>query len=520
MKTVVIVGAGPAGLTAAYELLKNNKNHAYRVIVLEQSGSFGGISRTVDFENNKIDIGGHRFFSKNERVNAVWREIMHAQGTKIDPELEPAQFSEYSGDGDPNREDDVLLLRRRISRIYFQGKLFDYPLQLNYATLRKLGFLTSMTCGFGYVKSRLVKQKGESLEDFYIDRFGRPLYEMFFKDYTTKVWGVTPAELDASWGAQRVKGLSIMKIIAESIGKTLKLKKKEQETSLIEQFYYPKFGPGQLYELMAERIVRMGGEILLYSECQKIGVCDSMVTDIQVYLKNEDRTETISCDYLFSSVPISQLADMLPDIPSQIRQTAAALPYRDFVTIGVLAKKLSLKNTTSISTKNDIPPDCWLYIQDRGVKLGRIQIFNNWSPFLLEDEDSVWIGTEYFCNENDEFWQKSDGDLCELAAAELQKIGVLNKSDVIKSCVIRQKKAYPAYFGSYKQFDSIKTFLLKYQNLFCIGRNGQHRYNNMDHSMLTGMIAADSVLREKGNSEVWDVNTEQEYHESSDGKDG
>ncbi|MCQ2455529.1 MAG: NAD(P)/FAD-dependent oxidoreductase [Clostridia bacterium] len=516
MKNVVIIGAGPAGLTAAYQLLKDNKD--VQIIVIEQSNQVGGISKTIEYKGNHIDLGGHRFFSKNKFINDIWLDLLKLQGQPIDSSIEKPQNCLYTGTADPNDNDNVMLLRRRVSRIYYKGNFYNYPISLNLETIKNLGFFTSLKCGFGYFWSCIFKQKGKSLEDFYINRFGKPLYKLFFEGYTTKLWGVPPSKLDSKWGSQRVKELSISKMIFEFFAKKHNKDYKTRNTSLIEQFYYPKYGPGQLWEEMAKRIETAGGLVLYNTICKKINVENGCISSVEIENKS-GKANTIKCDFLISSTSISELITMLNDIiPHNIKIVSNKLPYRDFVTVGLLVNKLAIKNTTTMNTTNDIPPDCWIYVQDNSVKVGRIQIFNNWSPFLVaRPKDTVWIGLEYFCFENDELWNLSDEKFSEFAIEELTKIGIIDKNQVLDYVVLKEKKAYPAYYGSYSNFDVVKDYLKNYHNLICVGRNGQHRYNNMDHSMLTGILASRYINGLATIDDVWNVNSEQEYHENGAG---
>ena len=334
---------------------------------------------------------------------------------------------------------------------------------------------------------------------------------MFFEDYTEKLWGIHPSKIAPDWGAQRVKGLSLLGVLKNCLLKPF-IKKKEVETSLIEEFYYPKFGPGQLYETIAKKIKEMGGEIYLNSEVGKINFEDGKIYSVSV--KNG---QTFECDTVYSSMPIKDLVNAFNDdnVPNDVKTIAKMLPYRDFMTVGLLVKKFAIKNKSKYKTVSDIIPDCWIYIQERNVKLGRLQIFNNWSPYLVKDlESTVWLGLEYFCNENDEMWCCDDREFIDFAANELAKIGIINKDDILDATLVRVKKAYPAYFGSYKNFENVRKELDKIPNLYCIGRNGQHRYNNMDHSILTAFEAVKSMINNTDKSIIWEVNTEKEYHET------
>ncbi len=421
------------------------------------------------------------------------------------------------GGPDPEKDDVVMLVRDRVSRIYYNKHFFDYPISMKPETIKNMGFATTMRAGFSYLKSCIFKKPETNLENFYINRFGKVLYSMFFEGYTEKLWGRHPSEISADWGAQRVKGLSIRAILKDMISKVFGRKKdsKEVETSLIEQFWYPKYGPGQLWELAAEKVREYGGTILMNHSVKRV-VCDGSKIKA-VYCNTPDGEKKIEADIFISSMPVKDLISAMEgDEPCEkIRKIAEGLPYRDFVTVGLLVNKLNLKNQTGKKTLGNIVPDCWIYVQDKGVKLGRIQIFNNWSPYLVKDpENTVWIGLEYFCAEGDSFWNMTDEECIAFAAGELEKMGVISSSEIIDSHRERVKKAYPAYFDTYKHFDRMISFLNKFDNLYCIGRNGQHRYNNMDHSMLTAIYAARSIKSgDSDKTKIWNVNTEKEYHE-------
>ncbi len=523
MKKIVIIGAGPAGLTAAYELLKNGGSSEYDVTILESSHVIGGISQTVRYNGNRMDIGGHRFFSKDESVMNWWKNMMPIQGVNsFDDEklgrLKPLE----NGGPDPNKEDRVMLVRRRISRIYFNKHFFDYPISMKWDTIKNMGFATTMAAGFSYLKSAMFKLPEDNLNNFYINRFGKKLYSMFFEGYTEKLWGRHPSEISADWGAQRVKGLSIRALLKDMFKKAFGGKKdnKNVETSLIEEFWYPKFGPGQLWETVASEVEKAGGKIRFGYDVRNIVLNNNKVT--QVVCETENGSVTVEGDIFISSMPVKDLVvGMTGDKPSEnILRIAKGLPYRDFVTAGLLVNKLNLKNETDIKTLGDIVPDCWIYVQDTNVKLGRIQIFNNWSPYLVTDpEHYVWVGLEYFCEEGDSFWNMSDKECIDFAAAELQTMGIISTNQVKDAHRERVKKAYPAYFDTYSEMDTLIEQLNKYTNLFCIGRNGQHRYNNMDHSMVTAFKTVEAIKSGSADkTAIWNVNTEKSYHETKDGK--
>ena len=519
MKKVIIIGAGPAGITAAYELLKRSEE--YSVTVLEESQAIGGISRTVEHHGNRMDLGGHRFFSKDERVTKWWEEMMPTQGA---PSFDDKQLGRTktlkSGGPDPEKEDRVMLVRNRVSRIYYKKKFFDYPISLKPKTIIDMGFWATMKAGFSYLYSCLFKKEEDSLENFYINRFGRVLYGMFFEGYTEKLWGRHPKYISAAWGSQRVKGLSILAVIKDMFGRLLPGKNRKVETSLIEEFVYPKFGPGQLWETAMTEAEKLGAVLIKGAKATRFEKDAQGKICAVIYETVGENGETIEqraeADIVISSMPVKELIGGMEDAPEKIKEIAKGLPYRDFVTIGLLVKRLSLRNRTKIKTLGNIVPDCWIYVQDTGVKLGRIQVFNNWSPYMVKHpQQRVWIGLEYFCKEGDEFWNMDEKKCAHFAIKELISMGVLpDKSVVLDAHRERVKKAYPAYFDTYEEFDRIVSYLDGIENLYCIGRNGQHRYNNMDHSMVTAFEAVDNIIsKRKDKSNIWNVNTEQEYHE-------
>ncbi len=528
MKKVIVIGAGPAGLTAAYELAVKNKN--YEVIVLEETVDIGGISKTINYKGNRMDMGGHRFFSKIPEINTWWESIMPVQTApaKDDAIMKRNAAESYlksikadikrsasiSKKIDPEKNDRVMLFRRRVSRILFEDKFYDYPISLSKETFVNMGFLNTIIVGCSYLVSVIHKLPEENLENFYINRFGKKLYSMFFEYYTENLWGRHPREIDASWGGQRVKGLSIFAIIKDMFGKNFNVKNRKVETSLIEEFKYPKYGPGQLWELVAEEIKKCNGTIIKEAKVIKLIKEKNRINKV-VYVKNGQEVK-LDADYVISSMPICDLIGGMNDVPYEAARIAAGLPYRDYMTLGVLVPKLKIRNKTDMRTVSDIVPDCWIYIQDRRVRLGRMQIYNNWSPYMVNDfEKTVWVGLEYFVNEGDELWNMSEMDFTKLALSEMVKIGFIDsESDVLDTHLERVKKAYPAYFDTYSELDMLVDYIKTISNLYCVGRNGQHRYNNMDHSMMTSFEAVRLMITgEKNQTALWNVNTEKEYHE-------
>ncbi|MET3888281.1 NAD(P)/FAD-dependent oxidoreductase [Niastella sp. OAS944] len=524
-KKAIIIGAGPAGLTAAYELLTRTN---IKPIILERSGDIGGISKTVNYKGNRIDIGGHRFFSKSDRVMDWWFRFMPLETTtegEVNINYQNRSRALYTTGASgtaPLDKDKVMLLRRRLSRIYFLRQFFNYPLNLSPNTLRKLGILLTMKIGFSYTFARLFpRRKERTLEDFMINRFGKTLYKTFFKDYTEKVWGVNCNEISAEWGAQRIKGVSITKAVAHALKRKKKddrdIAQKNVETSQIERFLYPKHGPGQLWEEVARQIESMGGEIIFHQKVTSIANHKDGVSAIQSIHSQTGETKSWEGDYFFSTMPVNELiGGMSGNVPNDVKEVAAGLLYRDFITVGLLLKQFSTQDKATGGFKKLSLEDTWIYVQEKDVKVGRLQLFNNWSPFLVKDPATSWIGMEYFCNKEDDFWNLSEEVIKETAIIELEKIGLARKEDVLDATVLRMEKTYPAYFGTYDRFDVIRNFVDSLPNLYLIGRNGMHKYNNSDHSMLTAMTAVDNIvagIADKSN--IWSINTEMEYHEET-----
>lgn len=515
MKKALIIGAGPAGLTAAYELLTQSKD--IEVVIFEETSELGGISKTVQYKGNRMDMGGHRFFSKDERVNEWWSKMLPMQGQpSMDDIILQREIPLSNGGPDPEKDDRVMLVRHRVSRILFDSKFYDYPVSLKLETLKNMGFCNTMAVGFSYLKTLFHKLPEDNLENFYINRFGRKLYSMFFEYYTENLWGRHPSEIDASWGAQRVKGLSISAVLKDIFGKIFKRKNRKVETSLIEEFHYPKLGPGQLWEVTAKEIEKLGGKIIMNAKVVRLNKNEKKCIESIVYEK-DGKQETVAGDYIVSSMPVKDLIAGMNDVPDDAKRIAKGLPYRDYMTVGVLVNRLNLKNKTKLKTVGNIVPDCWVYVQDRKVKVGRFQVYNNWSPYMVEKlEDTVWIGLEYFVNEGDDFWNMAEDKFSEFAVDEMIKLGLIDdKSFVLDTHMEKVKKAYPAYFDTYDEMDSLIEYINTIDNLFCVGRNGQHRYNNIDHSMVTSFETVSNILSgKKDKTNIWSVNTEKEYHET------
>ena len=458
---VVIIGAGPAGLAAGYELTSRNVSP----IILERDGIVGGIARTESYKGFCFDIGGHRFFTKNEEINRLWEELLG---------------------------DDFLRVNR-LSRIFYQGKYFNYPLRPVNA-LFNLGPVESLRIFISYCRARLTPSPEEnSFEEWIINRFGERLYRIFFKTYTEKVWGIPCSEIRADWAAQRIKGLSLLVAISNALFGG------QQSKSLIEQFSYPRFGPGMMWQSFMDRIIEENGEVMLNSEVSSIIHDNGIITEVEY--RNGHTDNTLAPSHCISSMPISKLVKLFkPQPPAEILNAANQLSYRAFIIVVLIV---------------DIPklfPDQWLYVHSPKVKVGRIQNFKNWSRSMVPDQSKTSIGMEYFCNENDQTWNMGDDELVGMATLEMAELGLGAKTRVIDSFVVRQSHAYPVYDSDYKKsLEIIRSYLENFSNLQTIGRSGMHRYNNMDHSMQTGILAAKNCSGE--NHDLWEVNEEKIYLE-------
>jgi protoporphyrinogen oxidase len=519
-KTAVIAGAGPAGLTAALELLRRSD---ITPIAFEADTQVGGISKTVNYRGNRMDLGGHRFFSKSDWVMQWWQEILPiAAGGKEADGSTRITYQQASRDLVPvalaaPASDAVMLVRRRLSRIFYRRRFFDYPLKINANTLKNLGLIETLRIGLSYAHAQVrFRQSEETLEEFFVNRFGNRLYRTFFKDYTEKVWGVPCREISAEWGAQRIKGLSITKAIAHAVATSLRVRAdsgaspRRTETSLIERFLYPKFGPGQMWEEVARRVTSLGGAV--HTRHRVIGIehREWRIESVDVLDEPAGEIRRIPCDHFMSTMPVRDLVTLLKPEDARIAEIANNLPYRDFMTVGLLLRRMR----TAPGSENGMPPDNWIYIQEPDVRVGRLQVFNNWSPAMVADPATIWLGLEYFCAEGDELWSMNDQQFIDFAAGELEKLGMADRNQVLDGTVIRVPKAYPAYFGEYREFGKVRDYLSRFANLYPIGRNGMHRYNNQDHSMLSARTAVSSVLDQgRGKSEIWNINAEEDYHE-------
>jgi protoporphyrinogen oxidase len=444
-----------------------------------------------------------------------WLEIMPIEASQqgsFEISYQNKKRTVEAGEKQPTHPDVVMLIRNRLSRIYYRRKFFSYPISMSAQTVRNLGIPYTINVGLSYVWSALFPIRNEkNLEEFFINRFGKKLYLTFFKDYTEKVWGVECSKISPEWGAQRIKGLSLTKTLIHMMKKAFggsqkgDISQKDVETSLIERFMYPKFGPGQMWETVAEMVGKKGGELNMHTKVVGIEVNENKIVAVRVENSQTGEKSRIEGDYFLSTMPIQELINKLSvPVPAQVKRVSDGLMYRDFFTVGLLVSELKVGDVK----------DNWIYIQESDVKVGRLQIFNNWSPFLVADPKLKWIGLEYFCNEGDALWQKSDEELKLLGKDEISRIGIVDAQNVVDAVVIRMPKTYPAYFGTYNEFDVVRNYLDGFENLFLMGRNGMHKYNNQDHSMLTAMTVVENIRDGKsGKANIWEINTEQEYHE-------
>ncbi|MEZ4414450.1 MAG: NAD(P)/FAD-dependent oxidoreductase [Gemmatimonadota bacterium] len=465
----MVIGGGPAGLTAAYLLSKRG----CKVTVLEGDNILGGISQTAEYKGYRFDIGGHRFFTKIEPVEEIWKEILGPEFISVP----------------------------RLSRIHYDGKFFDYPLKASNALLG-LGPFRAFMMLVSYLKWHFRPYEvEENFEQWVTNRFGKKLYETFFKTYTEKVWGLPCTEIRAEWAAQRIQGLSLAKAILSAASLN---KRSTKIKTLINEFQYPRLGPGQMWETCAERIRAMGNEVLLEHRATQVETQedeDGVRRAVAVHVRSADGERRIECDHVISSMPLRNLVWSLdPMVPTETRAAADGLRYRDFLTVALMLDK------------DDLFPDNWIYIHTPGVKVGRIQNFNNWSKHLLPVEGKTCLGLEYFCFEGDGLWASSDSDLIELATRELGEIGVSKGARVEDGTVIRMPKAYPIYDSTYSDHvDTLRAYIDPIANLHTVGRNGMHKYNNQDHSMLTAMMTVWNMFG--ADHDIWAVNTDFEYHE-------
>ncbi len=504
-KTALILGAGPAGLTTAYELLQRTD---IKPLVIEKNSVVGGMCVSVRYKGNFMDVGGHRYFTKFKKVRDWWLNILPLQtvASKDDILLQRDLHLQNTPDTpeiNPNIDDDVMLKRYKLCRIFYLERFFDYPVSLNFSTIIGLGPLRMTKIFLSYVRAKIWKIKPEkTAEDFLINMFGRELYQTFFKNYTEKLWGIECKEISAEWGRERIRGIRFWETLI-SLFKNIFVRSVKPE----DPFLYPKLGPGQFWEKIAAKIVEQGGEIRLNCEAVQIDTDGKNIRFVE--LKNsEGKTEKTAADYVVSSLPLKNLLQITNNAPQEVRKVANGLMYRNFRSAAVLLNKLNIKNTSKIPTVNGILPDTWVYIHEKGVQMGRMQVYNNWSPYLLKEDNKVWIGFEYFGGDSDEIWTMSAAEFEKLAVAEGIKLGIIAKEDVLDVTSYKLDKAYPAYFGAYNEFATVKKYIDEIKNLYPVGRAGLHKYINIDHVVLSGMAAAENIAENMPDKEnIWNVDT-------------
>ena len=510
---VCIIGAGPAGLTAAYELQQHSD---CAITLFEKTEAIGGISQTVNYRGNRIDIGGHRFFSKSEWVMRWWFNILPIRNSEknIVTSYQNKQSSIDTTNYIDDSAEDFFEVRPRKSRIFYRRRFFDYPVKFNLNTLLSFGILKSLRIGMSLIYIRFFPIKNEkNLEDFYINRFGKELYLTFFKDYTKKVWGTECRNLSAEWGRQRIKDVSLRKMIRHQLRSILSPAKqgignKEVEQSLTEYFLYPPKGPGQLWAKVVNELDKSRVDVQFNTEVLHFDINDHLVSKVH-YRDSYGVVQEQRFDAIFSTMPLKHVFRGFGNqVDPAIRHTATNLPYRDFLIVGLLLKRLKPESD------NDKLTDNWLYIQDKGVKVGRIQLFHNWSSSMIKDPSLRWVGAEYFLNADEPLWTRKDSGVIELAKRELTQIGLIDPEDVVDATVVRMPKAYPRYSGVYHQMPQVRKYINSLLNFYPMGRNGMHKYNNQDHSMLSAKRSVDHFLYSNFDKElIWETNTDQSYQE-------
>ena len=494
MKKVLIIGAGPAGITAGYELMK--RTGQYDVTILEEASQVGGISKTVRHKGFRMDLGGHCFRTQNEVISDWWKDILPQQGAPALDEVKCQRMATLQEGGpDPEQEDDVLLVRNRVAHVLYQDKFFDYPIRMNVNTLRNMGIGSSIKAGIDFVGNSVSRKREVNLEHYYLNRFGKQLYKVFFEDYIEKLWGKHPSQIDTHVGIQYIKGQSVATVIREN-------DKNIDDPA----FYYPKLGAGQMWECAARKFEEMGGVIHTNCTVLKLNRENSKVKSLTCVMDGEPIE--VETDIVISTMPIKDLINSMADVPANIIDIASHLCYRDMVMVSLLVPKLNINVDAASKTLGNIIPDTWIYIQDKRRKLARVQVYNNWSPYLVEDpENTVWIGCEFYCEEGDDDWNRSEEEWVRFAKQEMSFLHLISSSTPVfeshRECV---KKAYPSYFGSYDRFDDVVKYLDNVRNLYCIGRNGQHKCHDMSYAMMTAFAAVKNIVYNvDSRANIWDV---------------
>ena len=473
--TVLIIGAGPSGLAAAYELIQLNAN--LKPVIVEKLPCAGGLARTIYDGKSGIDIGGHRLFTKDKYIENIWKKFLIVQNTPSVDDFLAHRTLTYPKEGaDPNFVDDVLLIRKRFSAILKNNKLYSYPIRFSFNTFKNLGLINSIIALASYFKSLICKKDNNNIKNFLINRFGYFLYSMFFDKHSKKVWGLDPSLIINHWPKRRVQRMLF-----------------RMPSMWEDEYFYPKYGCSQLWNKMAQYILQNGGEIYFNSEFLNFNLVQDKIVSASVNINNV--IKEIQAKYFISTIPIANLIKSF-DAPYDIKQYALNLPYRDYILVSLFTSKFNLENNTKFPTVSNKSPCSWIYLQNDDTKASRLQIMNNWSPYMVEDfKDNFIISLEYFCSQNDNLWNMSDYELSKLAISEIEKYNLFSRYDINKSIVIREPKAYPIYSGSYQYIDKIKKYLGQYDNLFLSGRNGLHQYINMDYAMVCGINIARDIVK-------------------------
>lgn len=498
-KKVLILGAGPSGLMAAYKLLKENKN--YDVTILEKQFQIGGLCKTEQFQNIKLDYGVHFYrMSQYQEINDIIYHLIPIEDC-YSKYLTQSQKQKYVKNGkNADQENNIMLINKSSSNIYFDNKFYEYPIRINFETIKKIGFINAIIIVFSYLKVLIKKQEENNLENYYINRYGKKFYEMFFHDYTYKICGVDPKDIDIDWGKQRIRETSLINIVKEKLFH----KEVNNEPSLIEEYYYPKYGCGEVYQKLSQEIKKMGGKIITDSYATKIELKENKVEKVTYISKKKEKH--LIPDYLISSITLKDFASLLPknSLQKNILQDIKKLPYRDLILVNIIVSK---KQMEQLNNYHMIKDNSWVFIQDPNIRFGRIKIANNWSKYMLGEDyykNKVVLTLEYCCDSQDSFCQLSDKEIMRIVRNELEILELYPNNGIEEYKIDRVKNAYPAYYGSYKNRKRIIKSLDKLEQIYFIGRNGQHQYIDMDKAMYTGLKASESIIENKNEKkDVW-----------------
>ena len=495
-KKVVILGAGPSGLAAAYKLLKESKE--YDVTILEKSKEIGGLCKTIDFNKNKIDYGVHFYrISEYEEINKLIYNLIPIEDMESIQLTEDERKKYVRYNKNQNNEDNIMLINKVYSNIYFNNKYYDYPIKINIDTIKKMGFINLIGIGFSYLKVLIHKKPEINLENYYINRYGKKFYKMFFLEYTKKVCGVDPKDIDIDWGKQRIRETSLINILKEKI---FKRKKVDNEPSLINEYYYPKYGCGKVYEKLEEEIKKMGGKIITDSYATKINVSDYKIKDIEY--KTKKGISKTKVDYLINSISIGDFSNLFEGncIDKKIIKISKELPFRDLILVNLVFSK---KDLIKLENFKKLEKDCWVFIQEPNIKFGRIKIANNWSKYMINNDDEILITLEYCCDNKESFCKLKNDEMINLVKKELKYLKLYPKKGLKDYKIIKTKNAYPAYYGTYGKRREIIKYFNQYKQIYFIGRAGQHQYIDMDKAMYTGITAAKNILEGTGDNNIW-----------------